>query len=70
MVDGDNSVSKVLDRLRMYRVALVIHEGFRTRRFKSFVNYNGHRIQSRHIMKRSNTVETVLSPAIVIYNGF
>ena len=41
MMAGDNSVSNVLDCLRMYLVAVVIHNEFRIRCFNSFVIYNG-----------------------------
>ena len=42
----EHTLSKVLDCLRMYLVALVIHEGFESTSSKSFVNYKGHKIHS------------------------
>ena len=45
-MDGDNTVSKVLDCLRMYLVAVAFHKGIEASSSKSFVNYNGHKTRS------------------------
>ena len=49
MMVWEHTISKVLDCLRMYLVALVIHEGVEASSSKSFVNYNGHKIHSETV---------------------
>ena len=48
-VTGDNTVSKVLDRVRMYLVAVAFHKGIEASSSKSFVNYNGHKMHSHTV---------------------